>query len=144
MANLASVLKEEITRLARKEVKTQTEVLRRNSAQHRRDIAALKKQVASLERKVALLEKKTWKEPVATKRVDLESGNVRYSPKGLITHRKKLGLSAADYAKLVGVSSLTIYNWEKEASRPRNEQLAKLVAVRGMGKREALARLEQG
>jgi len=55
---------------------------------------------------------------------------------------RRLGLSAADYARLVGVSSLTIYNWEHGKSRPRKEQLAALVAVRGIGKREALRRLE--
>jgi transcriptional regulator with XRE-family HTH domain len=56
--------------------------------------------------------------------------------------RERLGLSAADYAKLVGVSSLTIYNWEHGKTRPRAEQLAALVALRGIGKREALHRLE--
>ena len=35
-----------------------------------------------------------------------------------------------------------IYNWEKGKTRPRQEQLAALVAVRGIGKREALAKLE--
>ena len=143
MPNLASALKEEISRLAKKEVKAQTDTLKKQSAQYRRDIASLKRQVATLECKVVLLEKKTWKEPVATKGVDVDSGNVRYSAKGLASHRAKLGISAASYAKLVGVSSITIYNWEQEKSRPRDEQLAKLVAVRGMGKREAGKRLEQ-
>jgi len=53
-----------------------------------------------------------------------------------------LKLSAADYGKLVGVSGLTIYSWESGKSRPRKAQLAALVAVRGIGKREALAKLE--
>lgn len=53
-----------------------------------------------------------------------------------------MGLSAADYAKLVGVSELTIYNWESGKTRPRQEQFAALVAVRGIEKREALKRLE--
>ncbi len=56
--------------------------------------------------------------------------------------RDRLGFSAAKYAKLVGVSELTIYNWEKGETRPRKEQLAALAAVRGIGKREALAKLE--
>jgi transcriptional regulator with XRE-family HTH domain len=56
--------------------------------------------------------------------------------------RERTGLSAADYAKLVGVSALTIYNWEQGKTRPRQEQLAALVAIRGIGKREALAKLE--
>jgi transcriptional regulator with XRE-family HTH domain len=55
--------------------------------------------------------------------------------------RQRAGLSAAAYAKLVGVSSLTIYNWEHNKSRPRKEQFASLIALRGLGKREAQAKL---
>jgi len=40
------------------------------------------------------------------------------------------------------VSGLTIYNWEKEKSKPRKSQLPKLQDVRGIGQREALKRLE--
>ena len=143
MPNLGSVFREEVARLARKEIRTQTDALKKNSAQYRRDIAQLKKQVSELQRKVSLLEKKTWSEPARGEAADVESGSVRFSAKGLASHRKKLGLSAADYAKLVGASALSVYNWEQEKTRPRDEQIAKLVAVRGMGKREAQARLEQ-
>jgi DNA-binding transcriptional regulator YiaG len=55
--------------------------------------------------------------------------------------RRRTGLSAADYAKLVGVSPLTIYNWEHGKSRPRGGQLASIVAIRGLGKREAQVKL---
>ena len=58
------------------------------------------------------------------------------------THRDKLGLSAADYGKLVGVSGLTIYNWEKGESSPREKQLLAWGEIRGLGKREAVKRLE--
>jgi DNA-binding transcriptional regulator YiaG len=44
---------------------------------------------------------------------------------------------------LVGVSGLTIYNWEQEKARPRKAQLAALVAVRGIGKKEALLKLAE-
>ena len=37
---------------------------------------------------------------------------------------------------------LTIYNWEKGKSKPRNQQLNAWANVRGIGKREALRRLE--
>ena len=66
----------------------------------------------------------------------------RFSPERLKRHRERLGLSAADYARLVGVHQITIYNWEQGKSRPRKEQLAALVAVRGLGKRETQMRLE--
>ncbi len=52
------------------------------------------------------------------------------------------GLSAADYADLVGVSAQTVYSWEQGKSKPRDTQLAALVAVRDLGKRDAWKRLE--
>jgi DNA-binding transcriptional regulator YiaG len=67
---------------------------------------------------------------------------LRFRADGLRTHRAKLGLSAKDYGKLVGVSGLTIYHWEAGKAKPRRRQLAALATVRGIGKREALKRLE--
>jgi DNA-binding transcriptional regulator YiaG len=69
------------------------------------------------------------------------NGSVRFSARSVKAQRRRIGLSADDYAKLVGVSSLTIYNWEHGKSRPRKEQLASLVSIRGIGKREAQAKL---
>ena len=66
----------------------------------------------------------------------------RFSARSVKAHRTRLGLSAADYAKLVGVSPVTVYNWEKGKSRPCQEKRAALAAVRGIGKRAALAQLE--
>ena len=60
---------------------------------------------------------------------------------GVKAHRAKLGLSAETYAKLVGVSGLTIYMWESGKSTPRQAQKARWLAIRGLGKRAALERL---
>jgi DNA-binding transcriptional regulator YiaG len=68
---------------------------------------------------------------------------IRFSAKGLRSHRGALGLSAADYGQLVGVTGHTIYKWEQGETHPRQAQLAALVPVRGLRKREATARLEQ-
>jgi DNA-binding transcriptional regulator YiaG len=68
---------------------------------------------------------------------------LRFSARSVKAQRRRTGLSAADYAKLVGVSPLTIYNWEHHKSRPRREQFAALVALRNLGKREAKAKLAQ-
>ena len=54
-----------------------------------------------------------------------------------------MGLSATDFGKLVGVSAQSIYNWELGAAKPRAEQVAKLAALRSVGKREAQVRLQQ-
>ena len=141
MPNIATVLKQEITRLARKEVNAQTQTIRKSSAQYRRDIAQLKRQANALSKRVAYLEQQERKR--ASKRAPgASTEGRRFSSRGLRTHREKLGFSAAEYAGLVGVSAQTIYNWESGKSKPRDEQLGSLVAVRDLGKREALKRLE--
>jgi DNA-binding transcriptional regulator YiaG len=142
MPNIMSALKQEITRLARKETRSQTQVLKKMSAQYRRDIAALKRQVAKLQGQAVVMEKAVLKPmPQAP---DAVADRVRFSAKGLASQRKRLDLSAADYAKLVGVSGLSIYKWETGKVRPRQAQVAALAAVRGMSKKEVLARLAQG
>lgn len=50
MPNLSTILKGEITRLARKEIKAAVDPVRKANAGHRREIAELKRQVASLQR----------------------------------------------------------------------------------------------
>lgn len=141
MSKIASMLKQEITRLARKEVSAGTRVLKKANAQYRRDIAELKRQAKALSGQVAYLERLEKKR--APGRVsDANAGKRRFSPRGLKTHRRKLGLSAADYARLIGVTGQTVYNWEQGKSRPAEQQLTSLVAVRALGKREALKRLE--
>ncbi|NLX56428.1 MAG: helix-turn-helix domain-containing protein [Planctomycetaceae bacterium] len=142
MSSLAATIKQEISRLARKEVKAQTGATRQAVAQYRRDIANLKRQLRQQEQKIAYLEaqeKKRLEAPAVNKEV---VERARFSARSVRAQRERLGLSAADYGKLVGVSSLTIYNWEHGKTRPRQEQMKALVAVRGIGKREANKRLE--
>ncbi len=140
MSTLVSVLKHEITRLARKEVAAGTKVLRKANAQYRRDIAQLKRQADALSKQVAYLEQQEKKR--VSRRVPVTGAEgKRFSRRGLATHRQTVGLSAADYATLVGVSAHTIYSWEQGQSKPRVQQLATLLAVRDLGKREAQKRL---
>lgn len=141
MTTLAVALKEEIRRLARKEIKAATGPTLQAVAQFRREIAKLKRQTRMQERKIAFLEAQERKRVETAETAAAPQGSGRFSAKSVKAQRRRTGLSAADYAKLVGVSGLTIYNWENGKSRPRQEQLASLVAVRGLGKRQAQAKL---
>lgn len=141
MSKLGTVLKEEISRLARKETNAGTQPLRKANAQYRRDIAALKRQVDALSKQVAYLEGEERKR-VSRGAPRSSTEGRRFSARGLKTHRTKLGLSAADYGRLVGVTGQTIYAWEQGRSRPREQQLGALVTLRTIGKREATRRLE--
>ena len=52
MSNVASVLKEEIARVARKEIRRETSSLKKSSTTYRSEIAALKRRVHELERQL--------------------------------------------------------------------------------------------
>jgi DNA-binding transcriptional regulator YiaG len=141
MTTLAIALKDEIRRLARKEIKAQTKTMSRAVAQYRREIARLKRQQREHEKKIAFLEAQTRKNLHLGSGHAERNGDARFSARSVTAQRQRSGLSAANYAKLIGVSPLTIYNWEHSKSRPRKEQFAALVALRGLGKREAQAKL---
>lgn len=143
MPNLAVALKTEISRLARKEIKSNTSSTKGAVAQFRRDIAKLKRLMEVQQKEIAFLkaqERKRLGQPQSTNGEE-ELEGVRHSARSVRGQRKRLRLSAADFGKLVGVSGLTIYSWERGNRRPRKERLAALVAVREMGRCEALAKL---
>lgn len=142
MANIASMLKQEITRLARKEIRSETEALKKASAQYRSDIAALKRRVASLEKQLAHLEKAASKNSAGKTRPEAQT-NARFTAKGFISLRKRLGLTAGEIASLLEVSAPTIYNWEAGNATPRKQQMDRIVVLRRMGKREAAAVLQK-
>jgi DNA-binding transcriptional regulator YiaG len=142
MADIVGVLRKEILRLARKEIRKQTDGLKKTSAQYRRDIAELKRRVSDLQHRLTPLEKQVLRNAPAQV-PEAEADGVRFTAKGLRSQRKRLALSASDYGKLIGVTGQSIYSWEREVSRPRKQQVARLALIRHIGKKEARARLEQ-
>ena len=141
MPNLAGVLKDEVRRLARKEIKAELTATKKASAQYRRNIAALRRQLRDQAKQIASLERVNRKGGGAGS--EGTTAAARFSPKWLQAHRERLELSAADYAALMGVSAQTVYNWEKGKTRPQPQQLKAWSAIRGLGKREAWKRLDE-
>ena len=136
MTNLASVFKDEMARIARKEMRGQIEALKKSNAAFRADHIALKKRADALEKEVRrLLKALPKKEALAP-----ADGAVvqRFSAKGLASHRARLNLSASDAGLVLGASGQSVYNWESGASRPQATHLETLAAFRKLGKREAL------
>lgn len=139
--NIAAALKSEISRVARKEVRADTQTLKKSSAKHRAEIAALKRQIAELERFAKRVSKGGSKK-VGVAASTEEVGTVaRFSAKGLAAKRKKLGLSASDFGKLIGVSDQSVYKWEDGKTRPRASQMPGIAAVRKMSKKVAVEKL---
>lgn len=143
MPNLAATLRDEIRRLARKEVKAETSATRQSVRKYRSEIAKLKRQLRDQERKIASLQSQQKKQGAAPPAEDEPLQNVRFSARSVKAQRKRLKLSAEEYGKLIGVTAQTIYLWERGSTRPQRAQLEALVAARAFGRREALARLEE-
>ena len=147
MPNIANVLKSEITRLARKEVRDGGDGLRKIVATHRAEITGLKRRVNELEAMVKRLAKgqaptsRQTSQPAPGAPVEEGSTELRFRAKGLANNRQRLGLSAADFGLLVGATGQSIYAWETGKSKPRPGALAAIAALRGIGKREVEARL---
>lgn len=142
MSDIASMFKSEIARLSKKTVRQHTEALRSATTAHRHQLAALKKQVAGLERELSKLRRVAVPKAVEKPAEDVDTGKVRFVAKGLKSLRTRLGLSAEDFARLIDVSTQSIYNWEARKTTPRPAQVAAIAALRGLGKKDASARLE--
>ncbi len=140
MANLATLLKSEISRVARKEVRVETLGLRNAVSVHRAEIVALKKRVQALEVELRRLSKAQAKAAPGEAPAQ-RARNLRFTAKGLAAQRRRLGLSAHDCGLLLGTSGQSIYNWEDGRVRPRAKHLPAIAALRTMGKKDAAAKL---
>lgn len=142
MPNLASTLKAEISRLARKEIKSHLTPARRAAVRHRKDLALLKRQLKAAERKIAALSRTATRQADPSAEDDDLSGT-RFSVRSVRAQRRRLKLSAAEFARLLGVSAQTVYNWEHGKARPARAQFAALVEARSLGRREVVRRLAE-
>ena len=141
MPNIASVLKSEISRVARKEVRDGTLQLKRAASAYRTEIAALKRRTQALEQELRRLSKGSAKVAPAVSASEGATGKLRFSAKGLASQRQRLALSAHDCGLLVGASGKSIYKWEGGSVRPRARHLPAILALRNLGRKEASARL---
>lgn len=139
MNKLQTILKDEITRLARREVRKAVTPLLAAIKRLKAADATLKAEIVALKQSSAA--KTAVPSPSVT---DAELKSARFSG-GLIRKlRKRLGLTASQMAKLVGVSTFSIHAWESGKTRPKLESQKALVALRKMSKSQARKRVAEG
>ncbi|ALN64614.1 helix-turn-helix family protein [Lysobacter antibioticus] len=143
MPNIASILKEEIIRLTRKEFRQQVEPLKKQILAQRKQLTSLKQELETLRRAVKAGSKGARQADPAKKDPTAPAAAIRYSAAGLRKLRERLGLSRDAFAPLLGASSQAIYNWEQTDTRPRQEFLEKIASLRGLSKKQVDALLEQ-
>ena len=138
MPNVAQVLKEEISRLARKEVRAACDPLKKQVRSLRDRVKQEQAVVAKLERtlsKAAVQSTDTRTSLYAPKEKE-EKSRARATPASIRRHRHRLGLSQADLGKLLGVSTNTVVRWEAGSSKPRAQHRDALLKLRKLGVRE--------
>lgn len=147
MTNIATILKSEISRIARKQSRAEVDALKKAASANRSEIASLKRRVLDLEKTIKTLAKSQLAggERGAASRektsADAPTTAVRFSAKGMASNRKRLGISAAEFALLIGTTEQSIYAWESGKTQPRAKYLEAIAALRGVGKKEVAARL---
>lgn len=149
MPNIAAVLKAEFVRLARKHARAESESLKKVVSNQRAELVALKRRLQELEKAVKLLDRAAGAGSAGAKviassgKTTREPESLRFSAKGMASNRNRLGLSAADFGLLVGATGQSIYAWEAGKSKPRAKSLTAISALRGLGKKQVAAKLEE-
>lgn len=143
MPNLAQQLKAEIGRIAKREIRAETQTYKKTVALQRAEVQALKRRIQTLEAALKRVGKTAAALPQAAPEAEAEAEaeKLRFRVDGFAKLRQKLGLSAADMARMLGVSAQSVYHWESGKTRPRPSQLKAIAAVRKLGKKEVAARL---
>jgi DNA-binding transcriptional regulator YiaG len=146
MPNIGKVLREEIARLAKRQVRTELSPLKRDNTRLKKNVAELRRQVAALSRASRQLVKKVT---AVTETREIEDATrsadtLRPTSKGLKRLRARLGLTQAQFGQLLGVSSQAVVQWANKDGRVRMRAttLSALARIKNIGKREALRRLE--
>jgi DNA-binding transcriptional regulator YiaG len=147
MSNVVKILKAEIARISKKEAKSATEAIGKSNTWLRKNVAALKKRLVLLEKENkrlgAIVKKYQATQP---EKVDQEEGKkARFASRGIVSLRKKLRLSQADFGKLLGTTAHSVYLWEKKAGalNLRDKTKAAILSIRKLSAREAKEKLEE-
>jgi DNA-binding transcriptional regulator YiaG len=145
MPDFTAVFKDEVRRLARKEIKDTSTKLRNDVVQLKKTIADQKRRIARLERdnkRFARVANAKREDEVTPEPTEIESARV--SGKMIRNLRDRLGLTQAEMAALLGVSGQSVYQWERSDGRLNLRQTTKaaVVEARKLGAREARRRLE--
>lgn len=147
MPNFATAMRDEVKRVAKKEIKGAIKSFQELSRELQKEMQRLSKQLAALEGDASRITRRAAKDLGQAVRKDL--GLKRRGRPGrkitadsIASLRKKLGLSQGDFARLLDVHKNTVLFWEKGKISPRGKAQAALQELRTAGVRAAHSRLQ--
>ena len=139
MPNVGQVLKEEIRRVARREVRIEGGTLRRQIRALRQTVRAQAEVIARLEKAVP-----SPAPPTAAGKATAEETPVRrrWTPASIKRQRARLKLSQREFSEILKVSANTVARWEAGTSHPRQSHRTNLARLRGLGIRKVRKMLD--
>ena len=139
MSTVQNALKQEIIRLARREIKQQVMPIVSG-------IKKLKATTATLKAEIEALQKAKTVAPVGSAPVisDDEVKTARFSGALIKRLRTRHGLSRNEFGKLIGVTGFAVIAWETNECKPKADRRKAIIALRKMGKRQVAKMLKEG
>ena len=135
MPNIAQILKNEILRLSRREVKAATEHLTDTLKELKHQNAFLKKEIAGLREQIAVLADSSLPDAKAAVSLPRETRK-RLGASGIRKMRIRLGLSRQEMALLLDVNPNSIFLWEQGNTKPRAATRNRIIELRSKTKRK--------
>ncbi len=143
MAKLESMIKSEIVRLAKREIRRIAVPLKRDFRSMKGTLSQLRKAVLTLQRITSAQQKELEKRKMPLEAEPEEVKTARFSPRLIRSLRRRLRITQRELALLTGVTVGAIHQWESGQFKPGPEKRAIMVALRKLGRREVRKLLEE-
>jgi len=143
MGKLEGMIKSEIVRLAKREMRKIFVPLGRDVRSLKSTVSQLRKAVLVLERFSAQRQKELGREKIPLQATPEEVKVSRFSPRLIRSLRKHLGITQKELALLAGVTVGAVHQWESGMFKPGDKKKVVLVAIRKLGRREVRKLVEE-
>lgn len=143
MGKVEGIIKSEILRLAKREIRKISVPLGRDVRSLKSVVSQIRKTVMALERLATQQQKELSKRKVPLEATPEEIKISRFSPRLIRSLRKRIGVTQKELATLCGVTVGAIHQWESGMFKPRGEKKGMIVALRKLGRREVRKLLEE-
>ena len=144
MPNIAKILKDEIARIAKHESKVAVSKPKKTSIANTKTLVAIKRRLIQIEKSLNVIQK-AMQSCSSQAPVEPEGKKEWLSGRGIKALRRKMRVSQAQFAKLIGMNPIAVVRWEKQRGKlvfKKSDTLGKILALRGVGVRGAQERLK--
>jgi DNA-binding transcriptional regulator YiaG len=136
VGKIEEVIRQEISRLAKKTTKGNLESLGTKLIELRRTVSSLTRRVSVLEEKLSTHQNNQTAHKTRLRAPEEQVRSARFTPLLIKKLRKRLGITQDDLALLLDISKGAIVSWESGRTKPREAHKESLVALRKLGRRD--------